>query len=278
MKKKLIIAGSIFALLVLLCGVFIFVGYQKFMSVEAIEYDPELEILIGGGGNSIILTAEDGFQALVVDTKMGSAAKQMSRRLNPKIRQITIVNTHFHADHIGGNALYPGAKLIAGEYPKEQWATMTKNGRYPDKTVKPGEEEVMTVGSETVHIRNMGNAHTTNDCIVYLEKRKLLVTGDIIFLNRHPVLFAQNGCNVASWINVLDTLYNRYEIKTLVPGHGGVSDKNALVTMKEYFASIRGAIGDEQKLAALRGKYRKYTSFPGMSGFDKTVEFIKNEK
>ena len=275
MKKTLIIAGSIFALLVLLCGVFIFIGYRNFMTVDTVEYDPDLEILLGGGGNSIILTAEDGSRALVVDTKMGGAAKAMRKKV--KAKEVIVVNTHGHQDHVGGNGLYPDAKLIAGAYTKEQWAAMAKNSRYPDETVKTGEEKMLQVGSETVHIRNMGTAHTSNDVVVYLEKRKLLVTGDIVFLNKHPVLFASGGCSVASWVNVLDSLYNRYEIKALVPGHGTVSDKNALVTMKEYFTSIRSAIGDDRKLAALREKYKKYSFFPGMSGFDKTVEFIKAE-
>ena len=262
--------------LIFLAGLFIFLGYQKFMSIDAVEYDPYLEILLGGGGNSVILTSEDGTQALVVDTKMGGAAKKI--RKSVKAGALIVVNTHFHGDHTGGNALYSEAKLIAGAYTKKQWASMTKSGRYPDETFKPGEEMALRIGSETVHIRNMGTAHSSNDVVVYLEKRKLLVTGDIVFLKMHPVLFARGGCRVASWINVLDSLYNRYEIKALVPGHGKVSDKSALLTMKEYFTSIDSAISDPQKLSALRKKYKKCSSVPGMSSFDKTVAFIKNEQ
>jgi cyclase len=277
MKKVFIIAGSILAVLLLLAVLFISLGYHKFMSVEAVEYDPELEILIGGGGNSIILTSEDGATALVVDTKMGPAAKEMRKKVMAK-KEIIVVNTHVHRDHVGGNALYAGATIIAGAYSKEQWASLAGKNRYPDSTVNVGEEKVLRVGSETVHIRNTGQAHTWNDAVVYLEKRKLLVTGDIVFLGRHPVLFAQGGSNVASWINVLDSLYNRYEIKTLVPGHGAVSDKSALLNMREYFAAIRDAIDDPQRLSSLREKYKEYSSVPGMSGFGKTVEFIRNEK
>jgi cyclase len=275
-KRNFVIAGVISAALIVLAGLFIFLGYQKFMSIDAVEYDPYCEVLLGGGGNSVILTSEDGSEALVVDTKMGPAAEKMRKKV--KAGALTVVNTHFHGDHTGGNALYSTAKLIAGAYSKELWTTITKNGRYPDKTLKPGEEMVLQIGSETVHVRNMGAAHSANDVIVYLEKRKLLVTGDIVFLKMHPVLFTQGGCRVASWINVLDSLFNRYEIKALVPGHGSVSDKNALINMKEYFTSISSAINDPQKLSALREKYKKYSSVPGMSGFGKTVEFIKNEK
>jgi glyoxylase-like metal-dependent hydrolase (beta-lactamase superfamily II) len=276
MKKKTLFIAGVPLLVIVVCGLFMSIGYQKFMSLDAVEYDPELEILLGGGGNSIVLTSEDGAKALVVDTKMGSAAKKMSRRV--KAKEIVVVNTHCHHDHIGGNARYPNAKIIAGAYTKEAWAKAAGKSRYPDETVNVGEEKIVQVGSEAVHIRNMGQAHTSNDVVVYLEKRKMLVAGDVVFIKIHPVLFGRSGCSVASWIGVLDSLCNRYEIRALVPGHGGVSDKNALLTMKEYFTSIGNALADPQKLAALKKKYNNYSSVPGMSGFGKTVAFVESER
>jgi glyoxylase-like metal-dependent hydrolase (beta-lactamase superfamily II) len=275
MKKRLLTIFGITASLLVICAVFIVIGYFKFMTVDAVEYDPQLEILLGGGGNSIILTSEDGSQALVVDTKMGRAAKLMGRKV--KAKEVVVVNTHFHPDHIRGNALFPRARLIAGAYTKEEWAKTGKNNRYPDETIAVGAEKILTIGTETVHVRNMGRAHTTNDCVVYLEKRKLLVTGDLVFLGRHPALMG-SGCNVGAWIGALGILSNTYDIKTLVPGHGPVSDRSALAAMADYFVSIRDAIGDPQKLAALAKKYKKYAEMPGMSGFGKTVKFIENEK
>jgi cyclase len=140
-----------------------------------------------------------------------------------------------------------------------------------------GSEKILRFDSETVHIRNMGAAHTTNDVVVYLEKRKLLVTGDIVFASRHPVLFAQSGCNVGKWIQVLDTLYNGSEIAAVVPGHGPVGDKKAIAGMREYFVSIRDAIGNREKLDELKRKYANYASLPALANFDKTVAFIANE-
>ena len=124
----------------------------------------------------------------------------------------------------------------------------------------------------------MGRAHTWNDVVVYLEKRKLLATGDIVFLDRHPVLFAGSGASVASWTAVLDTLQTLYNVTTLVPGHGQVSDKGAIAWMKEYFTSAGDAIGDPQKQAALKEKYKNLFSLPGMSGLEKTMAVIQEER
>ena len=151
-------------------------------------------------------------------------------------------------------------------------------GRYPDEIIKPNEETILHIGTETVHVRNMGRAHTTNDVVVYCERRKLLMTGDIVFLRSHPVLFAKSGCNVASWINSLDSLYNRYDIAVLVPGHGKVTDRSGLLAMKEYFTSITESIGNPEKQAELKKKYKDYFSMPGISSFDKTLKFIEKER
>ena len=276
MKNFLIISGVI-VLLVIVAGILIvFQRFQNVMAVEIVQLDPQLKIYLGGGGNSIVLTSEDGQKALVVDTKMAGAAKSLRNAVHAG--DITIVNTHFHADHVSGNVLYPGAKLIAGAYSPEQWKKAAGDTRYPDEAIRPGQETTLQIDSETIHVRNMGRAHTWNDVVVYLEKRKLLATGDIIFLDRHPVLFAGSGASAASWITVLDTLQNLYDVTTLVPGHGTVSDKNAIAWMKEYFTSAGNAIGDPQKQAELKEKYNTLFVLPGMSGLTKTMQFIEKER
>lgn len=274
MKKKLIIAGSIIAGLLLTGGSYVWYQYSQFQKVEIIRVDPLLAIY-KGGGNSIVLTAKDGKTALVVDTKMGSAAEIL--RNDVKAESVTIVNTHAHSDHTGGNALYPKATVIAGAYGNEQWDKDSSGAAYPARTVKPGEETTVQVGDETAVIRNMGGGHTQNDTIVYLKKRGLLVTGDLVFVKLHPALVERSGTNIAAWIGILDDLYARFNAKTLVPGHGPVSDRKAILDMKEYFTSIRDAIGSPKKLDALREKYHNYKGMPIMMNFNATASFIRKE-
>jgi cyclase len=277
MKKVLIIIGSV---LVLLIAAFAFLGwssYSKAMEMKSTVIDKNLTIFEGGGGNSIVLASEDGKQALVVDTKMGKASLALADAV--KAKNITIVNTHLHRDHVSGNKLFPKATIIAGAYTPDQWMASSSAGKYPDKVIKPGEEIVLKIDSETVHIRNMGPAHSWNDVVVYLENRKFLLTGDIVFNQIHPAMFVQGGTNAALWVNVLDSLLVRYkEAKTVLPGHGALSDKQVLTDMKEYFISIGAAIGEPEKLIALKEKYKNYFSIPLMTGFDRTVKFLENEK
>jgi glyoxylase-like metal-dependent hydrolase (beta-lactamase superfamily II) len=276
MKKVLKVVGLLILVAIAAGGIYLWQSYQSFMKVETIQYDPQLTIYLGGG-NSVVLTSEDGSAALVVDTKMRGAAEVLREKV--KAKDITIVNTHDHFDHVGGNPLYPQAKIISGDYSKKQWQDdASKASRYPDITIKTGDEKVLKIGSETVHIYNTGRAHTWNDVVVYFENRKLLVTGDLVFNNMHPAVLPKSGTKVTSWIKALDALYKKYSIKTLVPGHGPVADQNALVVMKDYFVAVGDAIGNKEKQKALEEKYKNYVSFPGMFSVSNTLKFIEQER
>jgi glyoxylase-like metal-dependent hydrolase (beta-lactamase superfamily II) len=275
MKNKLIIAGAIVGGILLVCAILIAIGYHKYMTIDAVEIDAQVKVYLSGGGNSLVLTSKEGDSSLVVDTKMGSAAEKMRKQIVS--RSIIVVNTHAHGDHTGGNKLYPGSHIISGSYTKEQWAALAPQTAFPDETIAAGETKTLGIGGETVHIRNLGAAHTHNDMVVYLENRKLLMTGDLVFLNMHPALFPDKGTVVVQWIKALDTLARAYEVKTLVPGHGPVSNREALGAMKEYFTSIRDAIGNEATLAELKKRYQGYYALPGMSGFEITVKTIADE-
>ncbi|MCP4352798.1 MAG: MBL fold metallo-hydrolase [Desulfobacterales bacterium] len=274
MKKKLLIISALLIVILFFVGAYLWYTY---VVVKTIKYDPQLTIYWGGmNGNSIVLVSEDGSKALVVDTKAEDDAKDLRESITAK--DIIIVNTHSHYDHTLGNSLYPKATVIAGAYSKEQWSSDSDESRYPDQTIEPKAEKVIRIGSETVHVYNTGRGHTRNDVVVYCEKRQLLVTGDLIFHEIHPVLYSKSGSHVGSWIKILEILSDKYSIKTVIPGHGRISDKSIITGMRDYFVRIRNAVNDKEKLANLKKEYAHYFSIPNMTGFDNTVNFIKNEQ
>lgn len=276
MKKRFMIPIAVAVIFLATGAFFSYKAYRQYMTIETIRIDPYCTVYLGGGGNSMALIAEDHSKTLLVDTKMGIAAKELKKEITDT--NVIIVNTHNHRDHVEGNALYLHAKLIAGAYTPQDWFRGAKTGRYPDETVNTGEEKIIRIGSETVHIRNMGQAHTKNDVVVYCERRKLLMTGDIVFLGTHPVLFSQSGCNIASWITVLDSLKNRYDATCVIPGHGKITDGRGITAMKEYFVSIDSSIGHPEMQAQLQKRYKNYFSIPGMSSFEKTLDFIRSQR
>jgi len=243
------------------------------------KYDKDLTIFIGGGGNSLILKNEKNDKILIADTKMMGSAKKMKKHIDNigGSPEIVIINTHNHIDHIGGNDLYPESTLITGDLSDGPGSEVKDKIKKPDIKLKPGDEYKLTIGREVVIVKNMGQAHTFNDLIVYLTNRKILITGDIVFLGRHPVIMESGGSDADKWIGVLNTLLRDYPAATIVPGHGDISDKSALITIKEYFEDIKGAAGDEKRISDLRKKYKKLRSMPFISGFMKTLTHFQKK-
>jgi hypothetical protein len=48
--------------------------------------------------------------------------------------------------------------------------------------------------------------------------------------------------------------------------------------MKEYYVSVGDSIGNKEKQAVLKEKYKNYVSFPGMFSFNNTLKFIEQER
>ena len=240
--------------------------------VETVKLDLQMTVYLGGGGNSVVLQSEDRQKAIVVDTKYFSGARLLRRQVTAS--EITLINTHFHLDHARGNRLYPKAVVVSGETNWKQWDFDTAHSKRPDRVLKVGEQADFVLDDETVRIVDLGKAHSPNDLIVLFEKRKVLVAGDLVWVNMHPVLLDGNT-NIESWIGFLDKMERDYDIETVVPGHGLIAGRTAITEMKEYFVSIRRSLGQHSELKRLKQKYSSYGTFPVFGGFQRTVAILR---
>lgn len=273
-KKIFIGIVSVLILAGISAGVYIYPSYSWMVAVKPVKYDSGLTIYVGGG-NSTVLTSKDGSRAIIIDTKKRRAGKKLRKLVTAK--DITIINTHIHQDHTRMNRLYPGAFVIAGNYSKEDWKKETGSCKYPDRIIMPNKDTTFYFEDEKVYIGNIGQAHTTNDLVIYLENHKMLVVGDLVFHRMHPALL-KGDANCVAWINVLDSLSTAFDADVVIPGHGQITDKSGLLLMKDYLSSIYDAIGDTNKLLIAKKKYKYYFTFMNATGFDKNVNFIAKEK
>lgn len=271
--RKVIIGVIIAAVaVVLIIGAVVYIGYLPFLRQETVRYDDNLTIMLGGGGNSVVLADSIGSRVLVVDTKMGKPAG----KLNAAVRQrypdaeIVVVNTHLHADHTGGNTLFENARFIAGAYTDEQWRTNAGGAPLPQERIEPATGVVARIGGELVEIRNVGQGHTWHDLIVYLHDRKMLITGDLLFNGLHPAMFPEVGTDGDRWIAALEVLLEDYPADMIVPGHGPLTGRETLERMRAYFVDIRDAANDPARFAEVKKRYRSLRPIPGMSSFGKT--------
>ena len=229
----------------------------------------------GGWGWSNAGLITDGDEALLVDTlfdtRLTDEMLKAMRAAEPLARTIgTVVNTHSNGDHCNGNALLPDAEIVASqatadEFAHESPAMMANLMRRAPAMGEVGEffqhcfgafdfEGVtqrlptrtfvgaldLTVGTKPVALKQVGPAHTRGDIVVHVPSDRLAFTGDILFIEGHPIIWAGP---VGNWIDACGYLLS-LDLETVVPGHGPITDRRGVQAVHDYLVFVR----DEARL------------------------------
>jgi cyclase len=153
----------------------------------------------------------------------------------------TLINTHHHGDHTGGNGVFrPKTKTIVGHanvptYMKSTYdqaiarraqQTPAPTGPAPTEPVVPDKtmNDALTLehGDERISIKHYGPAHTGGDVVIYFEKANVAHMGDLMFNRMHPVIDRTNGASIANWSKVLQKVASELPADTVyIFGHAG---------------------------------------------------------
>ena len=96
-------------------------------------------------------------------------------------------------------------------------------------------ERTVTVGDKIVHLVDLGPAHTKADTIAHVPADKTVYTGDLLFNESHPIMWAGP---VGNWIKACDYILG-LDADCIVSGHGPIADKSGVRNLKHYFEFIR---------------------------------------
>jgi cyclase len=173
----------------------------------------------------------------------------------------TVVNTHANGDHCYGNELVADAEIIAsaataaemGDVPPAMLAALNSApgeigelfrsffGAFAfdgiDLTVPTRTFEgrlALDVGGREVELIEVGPAHTAGDTLAYVPGTKTIFTGDIIFVGGTPIVWAGP---LANWIAACDLMLGM-DIDVVVPGHGPVTDKAGVASVRDYLGFV----------------------------------------
>ncbi|MEO1168582.1 MAG: MBL fold metallo-hydrolase [Pseudomonadota bacterium] len=224
----------------------------------------------GGWGWSNAGLIVDGNRSLLVDTLFdarltGEMLGAMQDATGLAADDIgTLVNTHANGDHTHGNGLCRHAEIIASEASAREMEevdaarlrTMMEaapnlgpSGKYlldifgdfdfgdvaeraPTRTFS-GELE-LCVGDKRVELIEVGPAHTAGDVLVHVPDDRIVYTGDILFIDGTPIMWAGP---VSNWIAACDTIL-AMDVEAIVPGHGPITDKEGVRTVQAYLRYI----------------------------------------
>ena len=277
LRKILKILGIVFLMLILLAIGILALYYptakKLFYGGEIVRPDSLLTIYLGGGGNSVVLKSDSAI--LVVDTKMGNPAKKLYHDVEALAagKPVIIVNTHSDGDHVRGNPLYKDAEIISGKVDENYW--ILNNGKAGMPTQWVTDTLNIAMGDETVKLINMGQAHTWSDIVVYFQKRGLLVTGDLVFNGINTFFDAKKGSNGLKSIEALRRLNNIPGIEKVVPGHGEIGGRELITRMQSYLDDMSLAAEKPELEKAMKKKYKKWASMPGMASPGIVIEYFR---
>lgn len=191
----------------------------------------------------------------VIDT--GGSLK-VGKELRVAIKKITdkpilyVINTHVHPDHIFGNAAFledkpqfVGHVKLGDAMQLREEAYGKLNNKYLGEDakgsiiVKPTlpvkETTELDLGDRTLKVTPYPNAHTNTDISVVDSKTSTLFTGDLLFIERTPVIEG----DIKGLISAIDML-KTYPVKQVVPGHGPVTQDwvQALTNEQRYLNTV----------------------------------------
>jgi glyoxylase-like metal-dependent hydrolase (beta-lactamase superfamily II) len=135
-----------------------------------------------------------------------------------------VVATHTHPDHsplAAELARRTGAKVIGLPPPRDGRQDESFNPAH-----RPADGERLVLGDcELVAIHTPGHA---SNCVCYfLERQRLLITGDHVLEGVTPVIVPPDG-NMADYMNSIEKLFG-YAFEKIAPGHGDVMERGKQV-------------------------------------------------
>lgn len=215
----------------------------------------------GWGWSNAGLVTADG-TSLLVDTLFDL---RCAREMFDCMRAITerspigaAMNTHGNGDHCFGNQLLPEHAPIYAttraaaemrEAPPELLAALntTELGqaffgdfdfegielREPTETFDGALD--VDVGGRAVRFMELGPAHTGGDAIAFIPDANVVFTGDLLFVGGTPIAWAGP---VQNWLDACERILE-LGARTLVPGHGPITDDSGVRDIQRYFLYVR---------------------------------------
>jgi glyoxylase-like metal-dependent hydrolase (beta-lactamase superfamily II) len=214
------------------------------------------------GSNAGFVIGDDG--VLVIDAfftlEAARALVGEIRRLTPKpIRYV--VNTHYHADHTGGDqALREAGAIIIAHRNVRGWVRTNNINLFGDRITPELKARIealplpdlvtdkdLTVwlGSRKVVVSTV-LGHTGGDLTIFVPDAKALFTGDMVWRKVPPNLidgsvreWATTDADFAAMPNAAHMTY--------VPGHGDVADLKDVQDFRQYLLDLQRLVAEGRK-------------------------------
>ena len=163
-----------------------------------------------------------------------------------EIRKITpqpvryVIYSHHHFDHITGGAAFADTAVFVGHVRLRQRLLQLTNPNVPVPSLTYRDRLTLEMGGRKVELHYVGRNHSDNTTVVLVPDQKVLFAVDFIPIRSLPF----RGMYDTYPMELIESL-KRVEImdfNILVPGHGPVSNKDAVREHREYLQDLAAEV------------------------------------
>ena len=163
---------------------------------------------------------------VLIDTKYPGLGKAILEQVKSVTSKpiTTIINTHTHGDHTGGNSEFPRTvEFVAHERTKANMARMDEfkgeNAAFlPKKTFK--DRMSLGGGRNRIDLYYFGPGHTDGDTVIVFPALRTLVMGDLFARKWAPLVDSNNGGSATAFPQTLAKVVGGIrDVDTVITGH-----------------------------------------------------------
>ncbi|SRX72191.1 MBL fold metallo-hydrolase [Aequorivita antarctica] len=262
----------------------------KKVSTKLIKVNNKIYMLQGNGGNIGLSFGNDGI--FMIDDQFAEDIEQIQN----DIKEVSdkpvrfLVNTHFHGDHIGGNAAMAqtGTVIFSQENVRNRIQEMIRKEtkKIPQEAlplVTFSEDLTFHFNGEKIYVFHIHNAHTDGDAMVYFTNSNVLHTGDVFFNGKYPFIDIDNGGSLIGCIEGLEKarlIIN--EDTKIIPGHGNVGTYKDLIKTMDMLSTVYKRVyanyikeKTEDEVAKMTDITKEYDDEGYGAGFISTEAFLR---
>ena len=211
-----------------------------------------VSMLAGQGGNIGVSVGDDG--VLMIDDEFEPLAPKIQAAIDAlaKSRKAPrfLINTHFHGDHTGGNAVFGrDATVLAHDNVRKRLLEPKGNNKATPAgglpTITYGDSVSVHFNGEEIRITHFANCHTDGDSIVQFTHSNVVHLGDLFFNGRFPFIDLGSGGSARGLERAIAQLIATLPADAkLIPGHGPLATLDDLKRYDEMLTTSLRVVGD----------------------------------
>ena len=228
---------------------------QEEVEIKVQQLTEHIYMLEGRGGNIGLSIGDDG--VFMIDDQFAPLTPAILEAIGKLTDQPVkfVVNTHWHADHTGGNENLgkAGAIIVAHDNVRKRMSTeqfrKLIGGRTPPApeaalpTVTFNDRVSFFMNDGEIRVFHVAPAHTDTDSLIYFSTADVLHMGDIFFNKRFPFIDVDLGGSIDGTIHAANLALEMTTEKTqIIPGHGPLASRQDLQDYRDILLTVRNSV------------------------------------